>query len=355
MGESTGNRTVTFGAARAEATALLSASGVPHDEAYLTATAIVLAEYWGLSSHGLMRLPFYLARLQAGGIRADARLAAVQDSGPLAAFDGQSGLGHWQLWRAAGIATERCARYGIAAVSVANSSHCGCLGVYALPIAEAGYLSMVFSNGPAVMPPWGGSTPLLSTSPIAAGIPSRPRPAIVDMATSAVARGRIAERAHRGEQLPEGWALDADGAPTVDPQAALAGMLAPLGGAKGYALALLVEALTGATVGPALSPDVSDMFDASADAVPQRISHLVVAIDPARLDADGRGQERLEELARRVAAAGGRLPGVGRDRLEDIRPDEQLVVAAGTVVALDDCRARLGLHVVPEAFAIGAG
>lgn len=342
MTEAPGDTTSTFGAVRADATALLAAAGVPSHEAQVTATALVLAERWGVRSHGLMRLPFYLARLQAGGVRADARLAAVQDSGPLVAFDGESGLGHWQVWRAAEVAAERCAQYGIAAVSVANSSHCGCLGVYTLPVVRAGYLAMVFSNGPAVMPPWGGRTPLLSTSPIAAGIPARPRPAIVDMATSAVARGKIAERAQRSEQLPEGWALDSDGLPTVDPQVALAGMLSPLGGAKGYALALLVEALTGAIVGPALSPDVSDMFDASAVAVPQRIAHLVLALDPARLDADGRANERLDDLARRVEAAGGRLPGDRRDRPEDIGPDERLVLAAETAAALAEWRMRLG-------------
>lgn len=331
----------TFGAVRDEAAALLGACGVPGPEAGLTAMALALAEHWGLGSHGLMRLPYYLARLSAGGVRADAKLTAVRDSGPVVAFDGQDGLGHWQAWRAAQTAADRCARYGLAAVSVGSSSHCGALGIYTLPVVEAGYVGLVFSNGPAVMPPWGGRTPLLSTSPLAAGIPCRPRPAIIDMATSAVARGRIAERAQAGEPLPQGWALDCAGAPTTDPVAALGGMLAPLGGAKGYALALLVEALTGAVTGPALSAGVADMFDSAADSVPQRISHLVIAVDPAQLGTDDGGPGRLDELAELVAASGGRLPGGRRRAPGEIADSEPVAIAAATARQLERWRARL--------------
>jgi (2R)-3-sulfolactate dehydrogenase (NADP+) len=291
-----------------------------------------------------MRLPYYLQRLQAGGIKRDADMALVQDSGPVVAYDGQTGLGHWQLWRAAQVAAERCATFGLAAVSVGNSSHCGCLGVYTLPVVDAGYLALVFSNGPAVMPPWGGSRPVLSTSPLAAGIPCRPRPAIVDMATTAVARGRIAERAHRGEALPEGWAMDSSGAPTIDADAALAGMLAPLGGAKGFAIALLVEALTGGLVGPALSADVSDMFDADVASVPQRIAHLVLAIDPARTGIDSRGQQRLDALAELVVQAGGRLPGERPRHPDEIADDEPLVIASRTAAELEEWQTRLGVE-----------
>jgi len=192
-----------------------------------------------------------------------------------------------------------------------------------------------------VMPPWEGSQPVLSTSPLAAGVPCRPRPVIVDLATSAVARGRIAERARRKEPLPPGWALDSDGVPTTDAQAALAGMLAPLGGAKGFAIALLVEALTGGLVGPALSTGVADMFDADAAGTPQRIAHLVLAIDPGRFDVDRGARHRLDELAARVVAAGGRLPGAGRRRPEEIALDEPLVIAGQTAAELDAWERRL--------------
>lgn len=336
---------LSVGQAREAATRLFQAAGVPAGPAGETARALVLADSWGIHSHGLMRLPHYLLRLQKGGVNPAAELEATGDKGPVVALDGHDGLGHWQLWQAASTAAERARHYGIAAVSVGRSSHCGALGVYTLPPLAAGLACLVFSNGPAVMPPWGGARPLLSTSPIAAGIPCRPRPAVVDLATSAVARGRIAERANRGEPIPDGWALDAAGQPTTDPAAAMAGMLAPLGGAKGYALAFMVEALTGAMVGPALSQDVADMFAAEVADRPQRISHLVVALEPASFDAAGGGADRLDELARRVEAAGGRLPGAARRTPEEIDDAERLDLAPATLTALADWAERLGVSV----------
>lgn len=331
---------LTIREGRELAAELLAASGLPPDAAGQTAQALVLADVWGVSSHGLMRLPFYLERLQAGGCRADATLRTVSDTGPVVSLDGQDGLGHWQLWRAAELARDRCARGGIAAVAVGRSSHCGALGVYTVPPLAAGMIALVFSHGPAVMPPWGGTAAVLSTSPIAGGIPSRPRPAIIDLATSAVARGRIKTAAQRGETLAPGWAFTADGEPTTDPAAALAGMLAPLGGAKGYALAFLVEALTAAAVGPQLSADVPDMFDPADAARPQRIAHLVVALDPAALSIDP-AVNRFDELAARVDATGGRLPGSRRVLPEDIDENDPLGLAPSTRAELERWQRRL--------------
>lgn len=324
----------TYAEAITLAERLLRAAGMPDREAELAARALVTADAWGVGSHGLMRLPYYLRRFASGAQDPAAELSTVHDSGATAAFDGNGGLGHPQVWQAASLAAERCASHGIAAVSVGNSSHCGALGLYVLPIVERGYLGLVFSNGPAVMPPWGGHEAVLSTSPIAAGIPCRPRPAVIDMATSAVARGKIAAHAARGEELPEGWAVDADGAPTTDPKAALAGMLAPLGGGKGFALALLVESLTGGMVGPALATDVPDMFNESHLQEPQRISHTVLAIDPARLDSDGSSADRMDALASSVAKAGGRLPGERRTPPADIDPATPITLDAALLDAL---------------------
>jgi (2R)-3-sulfolactate dehydrogenase (NADP+) len=338
---------LTVAAARALTRDLLAATGVPEAAAAQTAQALVLADVWGVGSHGLLRLPFYLQRLTEGGCNPAARLRPVTDTGPLVTYDGEDGLGHWQVWRAAEAAAGRCAASGVAVAAVGRSSHCGALGVYTLPLLAAGYVALVFSNGPAVMPPWGGSAPVLSTSPIAAGVPCRPRPAIVDLATSAVARGKIAGRAQRGEPLPEGWAFTAGGEPTTDAAAALRGMLAPLGGAKGYALAFVVEALTGGLVGPALSTDVADMLAADDAARPQRISHLVVALDPARLDI-GAGQPgppgeqaRLGALAASVAAAGGRLPGSRRVLPGELDEQAALTVGERVLAELGDWAQRL--------------
>lgn len=338
---------LAIGSARGLAADLLEAAGLTRAKAERTAEAIVLADVWRVSSHGLMRLPYYLERTVAGGYPPDAELAVVTDTGPVVAYDGGGGLGHWQLERAAEVAAERCRRFGVSAVSVGNSGHCGALGVYVLPPLRDGFVALVFSQGPAVMAPWGGAEPLLSTSPLAAGIPDRPRPVIVDLATSTVARGRIAAAARRGEPLPAGWALDAHGRPTTDPQEALHGLLAPLGGAKGFAIALLVESLTGGMVGPRLSADVPDMFRPEDAAAPQRIAHLVVALDPARLDATGGNgaQERFADLARRVNAAGGRTPGAGRLLPEEVEDDAMLDLPASLEEELLGWAQRYGVAV----------
>lgn len=337
--------TLSISGARQFTAQLLEAAGVPSDNAAVTAEAVVLADVWGAASHGLSRLPFYLERIAAGGYPAKAELITVTDTGPVVTFDGGGGLGHWQLSRAARLAVERCESFGVAAIGVGNSGHCGALGVYTLPALRAGQLCLVFSNGPAVMPPWGGTEPLLSTSPLAAGIPSRPKPAIVDLASSTVARGRIAAYAKRGEALPDGWAFDGHGRPTRDPQEALAGMLAPLGGAKGFALALVVEAMSGALVGPALSADVTDMFRPAQAGTPQRIGHLVISLKPSTLDVEGgkAAQARFDELARRIEAAGGRLPGSRRVLPDEIDPQAVVILPAQLEVELGVWAERLGV------------
>ena len=203
----------TVGEALEAATSLLRAAGMPANPASRTGWALVTSEVWGRSSHGLLRLPHYLRRFNAGGADPQAQLTAVTDTDVIATFDGGNGLGHWQLWEAATLAAGRARRHGLAAVAVGNSGHCGALGLYVLPMLDAGLVGLVFSNGPAVMPPWGGYTPVLSTSPLAVGIPTSPRPAIVDLATTAVARGRIAEAANAGCAPAQGWALDAEGSP----------------------------------------------------------------------------------------------------------------------------------------------
>ena len=312
---------LTVGAAIDRATELLIGAGMNSEKAAVSARAIVASDRWGIGSHGLMRLPFYLDRLKAGGINPAAELKIVTDLPGLVIFDGDDGLGHWQIQRASLLAAERAKINGIAAVGVGRSSHCGALGIYVWPMIDKGLVGIAFSTGPAVMPPTGGNQPLLSTSPLAAGIPTNP-PTVVDLATSAVARGKIQAKAQAGAELEPGWAFTKDGAPTVDAKEALAGMLAPLGGAKGYALAVLVESLTGVLIGPTLSKNIPDMFNHDQDSAPQEIAHFVIAIDASKLSVDGENS-RLGDFASEVKSAGGRLPGShrvnpGKLNLEDM-------------------------------------
>ena len=325
---------LTVGTAIAKATELLIAAGMDSAKAVTSAHAIVASDRWGIGSHGLMRLPFYLDRLKAGGINSKAELKKVTDMPGLVIFDGEDGLGHWQIQHAAQLAAERAKVNGIAAVGVGRSSHCGALGIYVWPMIDAGLVGIAFSTGPAVMPPTGGNKPLLSTSPLAAGIPTNP-PTVVDLATSAVARGKIQAKAQAGAELEPGWAFTKDGAPTLDAKEALAGMLAPLGGAKGYALAVLVESLTGVLIGPTLSKNIPDMFNHEHDSAPQEIAHFVIAIDASKLSVDGENN-RLGDFAQEVKSAGGRLPGSNRMNPGKLNPDDEITIT-------DSVAAQLGL------------
>ena len=325
---------LTVGAAIERATELLVASGMDSVKAATSAHAIVASDRWGIGSHGLMRLPFYLDRLKAGGINPKAELKKVTDMPGLVIFDGEDGLGHWQIQHAAQLAAERAKVNGIAAVGVGRSSHCGALGIYVWPMIDAGLVGIAFSTGPAVMPPTGGNQPLLSTSPLAAGIPTNP-PTVVDLATSAVARGKIQSKAQAGAELEPGWAFTKDGAPTTDAKEALAGMLAPLGGAKGYALAILVESLTGVLIGPTLSKNIPDMFNHDFDSAQQEIAHFVIAIDASKLSVDGENN-RLNDFAGEVKSAGGRLPGSNRVNPGKLNLSDEITIT-------DSVAAQLGL------------
>lgn len=338
-----------FLTARSWCAALLEAHGMDRAPAERTAWALTMAEVWGRPSHGLLRLPFYLERFDAGGTDPRAVLGEVRSTSVTAALDGGNGLGHWQVWEASRRAAQMATSHGIAAVSVANSGHCGVLGLYVLPLVDAGLIGLVFSTGPAVMAAPGGRRAVVSTSPIAAGIPTHPRPAIIDLATSAVARGRIAAHAASGEPLEEGWALDETGEPTTDAARALGGMLAPLGGAKGFALAFLVESMTGAMVGPLLATEIADPLAPAAASTPQRVSHVVVAFDPASFDGDGRSGERLDRLAASVSASGGRVPGSGHPLDGEVSDSHRLEIPERLATTLADLSRSRGVE-VPHAF-----
>lgn len=319
---------------------LLEKVGVPNARAERTARSIVISDAWGNASHGLMRLPFYLRRIQMGGINPEAEFRTISSRGGILALDGDDGLGHWQLWEAAEIGVARAKEFGISLISIKNSNHCGALGVYLYPALDAGQIPLIFTNGPAVMPAVGGNKPLLSTSPISAGIPSK-QPIIIDLSTSTVARGKIAAAAKSGADIPEGWAVDREGRAITDAKEALQGMLAPLGGAKGFALGLMVEALSAGLSGGALSTEVPDMFNPDDDAKPQAISHAVITIDPNDLG-DSASYSDFEKMSQQIIESGGRVPGAKRVHPKSI---EALEINLSDAVAADlnDWSTKLGI------------
>jgi len=271
----------------------------------LVADSLVDAELEGQASHGFIRLPFVLDRLRVGLINPRPSMRLTRGRAAVAVLDADNCLGPVAGMRAVEAATEQALAVGAGVVAVRRSNHLGSLGFYLRRFTASRVIGLAFTNTPPAMPPPGGRTPYLGTNPIAAGFPTSGEPVIVDLATSQVARGRILKAAQVGEQIPEGWALDAVGQPTTDPEAAIEGSLLPLGGHKGFALALLVEVLSGVLSAAAVGPEVSGTFVESDRE--SNVGHCLVAIDPAALVPGF--AERMDRLTEDIRRLGGRVPG----------------------------------------------
>lgn len=225
----------------------LARVGVPEDVRKHVVEALVTAELRGIRSHGLSMLTVYLQRVRCGGIVPHALPEVIKEYGGLVWLDGQGGFGPAAAAEASELAVSLAEKLGVALVIVGNTNHVGALGCYTSKIAFQGYIAFMCSNANPTVAPYGGSEARLGTNPLSFAFPwpSGPGAIIVDLSTSAVAKGKIYQYAARGEPIPEGWALDRSGKPTTDPREAIEGILLPMAGPKGYALAVAVDLLTG--------------------------------------------------------------------------------------------------------------
>ncbi|GAD53366.1 (R)-2-hydroxyacid dehydrogenase [Halarchaeum acidiphilum MH1-52-1] len=305
--------------AESVAAAALRAHGVGDADARLTATVLVSADARGKGSHGLLRLPRYVRGIEHGHVDPTGDVEVTDERGGAAAVDGGSRLGPVVATRAAVEAARRAAEYGVGAVGAYGGNHLGMLGYYTDVLADAGYVAIAMTNTEPAMPPHGGAEKVLGTNPIAVGLPTDP-PFNLDLSTASLSRGAVEEAARAGESLPEGVALDADGAPTTDPEEALDGVLLPFGGAKGSGLAIAVEVLAGTLVTAATGTDVTGTYHTED---PCTKGDLFLAIDPAALgatDFEAEASAFLRSLRNGDPAANAdeiRLPGersVARDR-----------------------------------------
>lgn len=301
--------------AEALAAAALRAAGANPEMAALTAEALVAAEAEGQGGHGLSRVAMYAGFLKEG--RADGRAVprVVSGRGGAALIDAGNGLAFPALRLAETEAGHRAREHGVAFVAVANSQHAGAMALPVRRLARQGLVALAFTNSPFAMPVPGGRRPLLGTNPVAAGFPRRDAaPMVIDLALSEVARGKIMLAAKEGRSIPESWALDADGRPTTDPQAALDGAMLAMGGTKGAALALVVEILCVALGGAAFAFEADSFFAPSPHA--PRLGHAILAIDPGALAGTDAFLDRMEVLvAAMLGDKGVRLPGARRDHL----------------------------------------
>ncbi len=324
----------------AEAEALardaLAAAGAAPGMAAATARALVAAEAQGQAGHGLSRVPQYAAFLRNGRADGAAAPKVVAERGGAALVDAGHGLAFPALDLAVREAVARARSHGVALVGMTNSQHSGAMGLPVEALAREGLVALAFTNSPSAMPVPGGRRPLMGTNPIAAAFPRRnAAPLVVDLALSEVARGKIMVAAKAGKRIPEGWAIDAEGRPTTDPNAALSGAMLAMGGTKGALLALVVELLCVALTGAAFGFEADSFFQDEGNR--PRLGQALLAIDPGALAGQSAYLERVETLISAMLADDGvRLPGSRRAGLAAAAATEGLDLPDALVDRLRD-------------------
>ncbi len=266
--------------ALALASAVLRAVGAPARNAATQARWLVEGDRRGYGSHGIQRLPVLVRRVQKGLIVPDAEPRLEWRSDALLAVDGRQGFGPVVVLAALEEVYRRVTSTGVVLAAVSNSNHIGVVAPYLEWLADRSLCGLAFTTSEALVHPYGGRRAMVGTNPVAIGVPARPRPLVVDLATSEVSMGRIIRHQELGIPLEPGWAVDAAGVPTTVPAAALGGAISPFGGAKGFALGLAVEVLVGSLTASALGREVRGTLD--ADSVCNK-GDVFICVDPARV------------------------------------------------------------------------
>ncbi|MFC4274016.1 Ldh family oxidoreductase [Achromobacter aloeverae] len=270
--------------------------GLPREDAADVARVLLLADMFGLSTHGFSRIESYGDRLQLGGINARARIQVDAPAPALRLVDGDNGVGPLVGMHALRAAMDAARTQGVGVAFARGSNHFGPISPYGWLAAQEGYASIIGSNATTTIAPWGGSDARLGNSPLGFGVPNPDGdPFLLDMAMSVVARAKIRNALKAGQSIPDTWATDAAGRPTTDPKAALDGFLLPIGGHKGYGLALLVDLFSGLLSNAAYLTHVQSWSDAPEQA--QNLGHFFILIDTARLGSAQWLAERMKDFA----------------------------------------------------------
>ena len=238
-------------------------AGLSKEESYIFSDSLISAEIRGVASHGLTRLSTYAQRVKKGLVANNVEIKILNDGGSVVRIDGQNGMGAYVGTKTMELCIERAKTYGSAFATVCGGNHFGCACYFTMLAAQNDMIGFAVANGPSAIPPTGSKQPLLGTNPVSIAIPAKTmQPLVLDFATSSVARGKVALAKKRGEKVPEGWGLDADGQPTTDPAKILdGGSMLPMAGAKGYGIALIVEILASCLSGALNGQTMGSFYD----------------------------------------------------------------------------------------------
>lgn len=318
----------------------LQNSGASALQAESTARALVTAESQGLQSHGLSRIPMYAGHIAAGRIDGNAQPKITAQKSGAALIDAGNGFAFPACDLAVSDAMTRARHCGISIAAITNSHHFGAAAYHLAPVASAGMVALAFGNSPGAMPAAGGKRPIFGTNPIAAAFPRRnDSPVTIDLSLSEVARGKLMIAAKKGQPIPLGWALDAEGNPTTDPAMGLAGSMLPAGGAKGAMLALIVELLVTSLTGAQFGAEADSFFIPKGNK--PRLGQVFLVIDPAALAGIDTYFNRVEDLLTAMLVDDDvRIPGYRRFALADRALVEGLEVDEATLVTLRELAAK---------------
>ena len=273
---------------------ILRRHGVEAAPARLVADSLVAADLWGHQSHGVLRLPWYCARLRSGAMSATATPTPLIDQGPLLLLDAHDGIGQVATEHARVQAVRRAKQHGVAVVGVRDSNHFGTAMFYTRRAAAEGCVAILTTNASPAMAPWGGKEKRIGTNPWSIAAPGADGGVLaLDIANTAVARGKIYLARNQGTTIPDGWAMTSEGLPTTDPAEAIDGIILPMAGHKGYAISFMMDVLSGALTGSATGPRVHGPYEPTARS---GAGHLFVVIDVAAMDDRDAYAERIRQL-----------------------------------------------------------
>lgn len=253
-------------------------AGVSQQEADIISDTLMFAELRNIQSHGIVRLPTYIERMEAGVVNKNADMKFINNNAAaVSVLDADNGMGQVAGYRAMKQALNIARLYGIGMVPVKNSNHFGVASYFSMMALKEDFIGLVMTNASPAIAPFGTKTPLLGTNPLTIAVPAKnKKPIVLDMSMSTVARGKIRMSALQNKEIPLDWGLDADGNPTSDPNEALKGSLVAIGGVKGSGLSLIIDLLTGVLTGTSLTGEVKNITDMNG---PSKTSHIFIAIN----------------------------------------------------------------------------
>ncbi len=293
---------------------VLAAVGAGPDEARILTDCLIDAQLRTapFQNQGVVRFAIYARRVLEGGITPRAEIRVVLDRPATALLDGGDGFGQVVAYRAMALAMGKARGGGVGAVAARNSNHFGAASYFALMAAHTGLVGLAFTNASPEMPAWGASVALVGTNPWSIAVPGPgDRPVVLDLSNASSGKGVIRQYAAAGRSIPAGWAIDSGGRPVTDAGAAVDALLAPMGGYKGYGIAVMVDLLTGGLAGGLIGSAVGSPYEFGR---PQGVSHLLLALDPDAFGGLAELRARVEAVSREVHGAP-KQPGVDAVRL----------------------------------------